>query len=150
MDLKRKSFPPIRKEELPHPEVLDFFFLLVGFTSAFSSSESDKKTFLQRDYIIFVRILKQTHRHMNTERRDTSYFSRAASTLTISFGSIPSLAIDSCVSASSASLALWPFRDGLGVKFWAHFLRRSLSSRTTLNGQNSIKHYILHNLIVYF
>jgi hypothetical protein len=31
----------------PHPKVLGFFFLLVGSTSGFSSSESDKKTFLQ-------------------------------------------------------------------------------------------------------
>lgn len=44
---EKDHFFPITRRVAPHPEFFFFFFLGIGFTSAFSSSESDKKTCLQ-------------------------------------------------------------------------------------------------------
>lgn len=69
----------------------------------------------------------------NTPRNATTYFSRAARIFTISSGSIPLLSFDSwALSGSFVSSMLSSFCVGRGVNFWAHCLRRSFPSRTTL------------------
>lgn len=124
---------------------MDLLFLDVGCFSC-SSSESDEKTFLHTIEYRFSRTGKSMRRPelpINQEMQQITYFSRAARIFTISSGSIPLLSFDSWASSGSfVSSMLSSFCLGRGVNFWAHCLRRSFLSRTTLQ-QSS--HFMTYN-----
>lgn len=70
----------IRRDEIPNPDFFDFFFFeLVGFTSSFSSSESDKKTCLRMNHGQ-LEICQNNHMHnwiRENERSHTSLVQQA-------------------------------------------------------------------------
>ena len=119
-----------------YPELFGFFFLEVCLFSAFSSSESDKKTFLQKKETESAQMSTRnvyacTKSRMEGSLKNMTYFSWAASSCTMLSGSISLLSSLSW----GISITFWMLlsgRDGLGVSFWAHCLRRSFPSRTTL------------------
>lgn len=118
-------------------------FLLFDFFSTFSSSESDEKTFLPT-YLTrlgsweitttYNSILKLKDYRDFIQGKQT-YFSRSARSLTMLSGSIPLLTRDSSLVSFSISCSVISFLgNDRGVKFFAHCLRRSFPSRTTLPG----------------
>lgn len=130
------------KDRKSYPDFFVLFFFDVDFFFGVSSSESDEKTFLRITIIILIKFYFLMHICMKDNQSGgksgeskVTYFSRAASRLTISSGSIPLSSWDSsCDSMSIASSTLTSFFADFGVNFSAHFFRLSLPSRTTLQG----------------